>query len=294
MRSSTPQYDVAISFLSKDEPIGAAITGRLSAGLKVFFYPRNQEELAGTDGLESMRTPFLNDARVVVVLYRQPWGKTPWTGVEQIAIQEGCLNSGWQRLFFIVLDKTSAIPIWVPQNHVRFNYESFGLEQAVGAIKARVQECGGVIEPMTAIRRAALYEAEACYAEDRKQISSFEGMRIVQGKVLEVISEIKRLCDQITEAGNAQITLGANAGRCVLRNDRISLAIGWRQPYSNSTDGCGFKVVEFNAPTPLPNSGEMSIREPTQLTAALADRCVIEFLNLAARADQGEITPPRW
>jgi hypothetical protein len=220
MRSSTPQYDVAISFLSKDEPIGAAITGRLSAGLKVFFYPRNQEELAGTDGLESMRTPFLNDARVVVVLYRQPWGKTPWTGVEQIAIQEGCLNSGWQRLFFIVLDKTSAIPIWVPQNHVRFNYESFGLEQAVGAIKARVQECGGVIEPMTAIRRAALYEAEACYAEDRKQISSFEGMRIVQGKVLEVISEIKRLCDQITEAGNAQIT-GVSSSFLISRPGQI-------------------------------------------------------------------------
>ena len=77
MLNSEPNYDVAISFLSQDEQIGAAFRDRLSEGLKVFFYPRNQEQLAGTDGLETMRTPFLSDSRVVVVLYREPWGKTP-------------------------------------------------------------------------------------------------------------------------------------------------------------------------------------------------------------------------
>jgi hypothetical protein len=181
-----PQYDVAISFLSRDEPIGAALRDRLSDGLKVFFYPRNQEQLAGTDGLATMRTPFLSDSRVVVVLYREPWGRTPWTGVEQTAIQEGCLNQGWQRLFFIVLDKTNELPIWIPQTHVRFNYNDFGLEQAIGAIKARVQECGGVIEPMTALRRAGLYEEERRYSEDRRQIDSYEGLQIIRQRVLEV------------------------------------------------------------------------------------------------------------
>jgi hypothetical protein len=108
-----------------------------------------------------MRIPFLDGSRVVVVLYREPWGKTPWTGVEETAIKEGCLNHGWHRLFFVVLDKTSPIPVWLPQNHVRFNYLDFGLEQAVGAIKARVQECGRVIEALTALKRAALYEQDA-------------------------------------------------------------------------------------------------------------------------------------
>src|SRR5437870_13892972 len=37
---------------------------------------------AGTHGLESMREPFLT-ARIVVVLYREPWGNTNWTRVEQ-------------------------------------------------------------------------------------------------------------------------------------------------------------------------------------------------------------------
>jgi hypothetical protein len=66
----SPQFDVAISLLSKDEPIAAALYQRLSEGFNVFFYPRNQEELAGSDGLESTREPFFSDSRVMLVLYR--------------------------------------------------------------------------------------------------------------------------------------------------------------------------------------------------------------------------------
>jgi len=321
MSDAKPQYDVAISFLSEDEPIGAAFRDRLSDGLNVFFYPQNQEQLAGTDGLETMRAPFLDNSRVVVVLYREPWGKTPWTRVEQTAIQEGCLEQGWHRLFFVALDNTSPIPKWVPPNHVRFNYEDFGLEQAVGAIKARVQECGGVVEPMTALKRAALYEAEARYIRARGQINSYQGMEIVRGKVLELFQEVERLCSEINAAGNANITVGSSVGKCVIRNHRVSLIVGWAQSYTNTTDGSGLKVLEFNAQMPLPNSREMSFFEPIKLkettylpdlsrareygwveqgkamqflsSPALADRCVTQFLDLAERADRGEVPPLR-
>ena len=108
----------------------------------------------------------------------------------------------------------------------------------------------------------------------------------------------------------------------VIRNNLVSLAVGWYQSYSNTIDGCGLKVAEFNAQIPLPNMREMSFSEPTKLSettflpelsrareygwvqqnsktgeflssAALADKCVIQFLNLAERADRGEVAPPR-
>ena len=47
MRDQNPVYDVAISFLYQDVDLAQAIYEELSKGLKVFFYPRNQEELAG-------------------------------------------------------------------------------------------------------------------------------------------------------------------------------------------------------------------------------------------------------
>ena len=63
------EYDVAISFLVVDENIAASIKGGLS-GLNVFFYPHNQEDLIGTNGIETMRAPFLS-ARVNVILFRE-------------------------------------------------------------------------------------------------------------------------------------------------------------------------------------------------------------------------------
>jgi hypothetical protein len=96
-------FDVAISFQVADERVASTIKSKL-AGLNVFFYPHNQEELIGTNGLESMRAPFLT-ARLNVVLYRERYGKTPWTGVELAAIQDSCLKTAYRSLLFVQLDK---------------------------------------------------------------------------------------------------------------------------------------------------------------------------------------------
>jgi hypothetical protein len=52
--------------------------------------------------------PMPASTRVNVVLYREPWGQTPWTRVEETAVKEACLNRGWSSLFFIVLDRQAS------------------------------------------------------------------------------------------------------------------------------------------------------------------------------------------
>jgi hypothetical protein len=42
------EYDVAISFLSRDEGLAKELRDRLSASLRVFLYTHRQPELAGT------------------------------------------------------------------------------------------------------------------------------------------------------------------------------------------------------------------------------------------------------
>src|SRR5258708_29242853 len=205
------KYDVAISFLSRDEPIAAALYERLSDGLRVFFYPRSQEVLAGTDGLDSMRRPFVDESRIVVVLYREPWGNTEWTRVEETAIKERCLKHGWDSLFFMTLDKAANLPNWLPRTHVRLSYEDFGLEQAVGAIKARVQELGGEIVPVNAKTRAKLVQAEAKYLAERKDcFGSFGWIKEnVHPAVRELCSEVARLCRQL--AAEIGVSMRADA-----------------------------------------------------------------------------------
>ena len=142
-------FDVAISFLVRDEPTATVIAERLEgAGLKVFFFPHRQEELAGTNGMELMRAPFL-EARANVVLFRKAWGETPWTRVEAGAITDRCFREGWLSLMFVELENTSALPKWLPLTHIRFNFADYGIDQLVGAIKLRVQEQGGTISRLT-------------------------------------------------------------------------------------------------------------------------------------------------
>jgi hypothetical protein len=92
-----------------------------------------------------MRAPFLK-ARVNVVLYREQWGKTKWTAVEETAVKDRCFDGGWPSLLFVMLDKNSELPKWLPKPYVRFNLEDYGIEQLVGAIKLKVQENGGKVE----------------------------------------------------------------------------------------------------------------------------------------------------
>jgi hypothetical protein len=149
-------YDVAISFLYEDLALAQTLNDELSKDLTVFFFPGRQDELAGTDGLESMRAPFRSQSRLNLVLYRPKWGKTRWSGVEEVAVKESCLDTSYKSIFFFVIEPAQEIPKWLPDTHVRFNCKDFTLEQAVGAIKSRVQERGGHFKPMTPARKVEL------------------------------------------------------------------------------------------------------------------------------------------
>jgi len=324
MSIDNPRYDAAISFLSKDEAIAAAIYQRLAEGLEVFFFPRNQEDLAGTDGLESMRKPFYDDSRVMVVLYREPWGKTPWTRVEETAIKEACLEHGWQRLLFIVLDRASALPVWLPTSHVRFNYADFGLEQAVGAIKARVQENGGQLLPLTALKRAEIFKADELYRRDKSRMNSEEGLRTIVNGVAELFRQIDKHCAEVNARGALRIRCGTefqernSVQTCVMTDGHVGLCVVWYQRFSNTLDNSSLVVTEYVGGLILP--GEMGQRmylnQPRKLceskyspelslareygwrrdgdsdflsSAVLAEQCAIKFMDLASRYARGEI-----
>jgi hypothetical protein len=146
-------YDVAISFLSCDEPLALQLHDALCENLKVFVYSKQQEQLAGTDGLESFRQAFLSQSRLLVVLYRDGWGKTRWTAIEELAIKERMFNGGWKSLLFVMLDKQSTPPAWLPSTQLYLNHTDFGSD-LLGAIKYRALELGSKLTPETAIEKA--------------------------------------------------------------------------------------------------------------------------------------------
>jgi hypothetical protein len=271
-----------------------------------------------------MRKPFFDDSRVVVVLYREPWGKTPWTRVEETAIKEGCLERGWERLFFVALDKAHSLPAWLPSTHVRFNYGDFGLEQAVGAIKARVQQGGGKYLPMTAIRRAEIFKDEELFRRDKSRLNSEEGMAAISQSVAELFTEIEKQCADINGQALMQVRCGSDFSdrsalqTCAVTDGRVGLLVVWRQQYINTLDGSGLFIREFRGGLILPSEARdrMYVNRPSQLSetkylpdlsrarqhgwseggegpflssTALAEQWVIRFVDLANRRADGKL-----
>lgn len=324
------KHDVAISFLVQDLALAQALYDKLSESLKVFFFPHNQEELAGTDGLESMREPFLKQSRINVVLYRERWGNTPWTGVEAAAIKDSCLENSFENIFLFVVEPTQLLPKWLPNTHIRFNYSDFTLEEAVGAIKLRVQERGGRYTPLTPAKRAQILKAEDDYRWDKSAMNSQEGISKIASKVLELFQEIEKQCCEINGLGHLQIRYEAtfqerNASQsCILTDDQVSMIVLWHQPWSNTLDKSGLLVREFNDRW-LFNSERgrlMQMRQPEQIgetkyepelsrsreygwkkvsrstefitSLALAESCLIQFMDLVERNNGGKVRRPQW
>jgi hypothetical protein len=274
--------DVAISFLAQDEPIAAELFSKLADGLKVFFFPRNQEELAGSDGLESMRAPFIN-GRVVVVLFRAPWGETPWTRVEQTAITDRCLKDGWDCLLFVMLDSTSAVPKWLPNTRIRFNMETYGIDQAVGAIKFRVEQMGGEISKPSPLAQAKRLKEEVSLKEDQDRL--FRDQRWIQGTVRPAIEALMRRLGEDAEHIAKETGLRFEHGhqpywggfRCVLRHGRVTLQVTWFQQYVNVIENVKLDIEEYNARVYLEKEKRIYLRAPSRLSR----RAYLPALNLS-------------
>jgi hypothetical protein len=85
--SNNHEFEVAFSFLQQDEQLAIDMSDRIRARVKVFIYSEQQKQLIANDGVDAFSQVFRTEARVVVVLYRENWGKTKWTRVEETAIK---------------------------------------------------------------------------------------------------------------------------------------------------------------------------------------------------------------
>jgi len=315
------KHDIAISFLSKDEPLAIELHDILSENLNVFLYSRKQEDLAGSDGLESFRAAFRNDCLMIVVLYSDGWGETAWTRVEETTIKERCLDEGWDCLFFIMVDESSTPPKWLPKQNIRLNLSDYGIEQAVGAIKGRLQELGGKLKKESALTRAKILEHQSNFRKEKEGLfCSEEGVKSVISEVNIVFKEVEKLSKEILESTKLKYLVGYNDTQCVIRNGRVSLSLDWSLYARNRVENSKLIVTEAIGTILLPGERKMLLRQPKMLSEyefvpdytvdrewcwqksgirtrnfssmELADYCFRLFLELVDKADRGELKPP--
>jgi hypothetical protein len=322
MNSNSKMYDVAISFLRQDEHIAIEIWSHLNEVLSVFIYSKRQEELAGNEGLEEFRATFRDDCRLIVVLYRDGWGQTPWTRVEETAIKEKCLADGWGVLLFVTLDNQCNVPKWVPETYLRMHFAEYGMEQLIGAIKLRVQEVGGTPRHIDALARAKIEQEEAEFQTKRRNfLDSSEGGTSIRGEVTKLFNEIEQRANQIISSTSWRFKIGFDNQHLVLVADTVSMGIYFRMHYANRAGEARLIIHEIQGSVLMPGQrGFYAFGEPRILneitiepdvvrglawrwlqrgspqflrtSEELADYCLQAFLRLMGRSVRGDL--PQW
>lgn len=135
------RIDVAISYVdSRDRSIAAALGAALeSLGLASFVALQRQDELIGLNGVNLFRLVFGWQARVIIVLCREEWGKTPFTKVESDAIRFRRWFD-WRPFVIIILMETSRPPSWYPETHIYGRFEQLGVERIARTASDRARK----------------------------------------------------------------------------------------------------------------------------------------------------------
>lgn len=244
--NSSKKWDVAISFLLQDIAVAEALFNELSKGLRVFFSPRRQEDIAGTDGVEIFRQTFFTDSRLNVGVYRQRWGTTPWTAVEANAIRDSCVQNQFRNIFVFNVEDTSIFPDWLPHNHMRFDLGEYTLEQVVGAIKLRVAEQGGRYEPLTPLKQAQIMKAEEEFNWERSGIKSLQNLPRIHAELEKLLVQMAKQCGAIRKDGALDLECEINGkSACILRCEQAGLIARWDQRYQNSLEESHLTIEHY-------------------------------------------------
>ena len=251
------EYDVAFSFLAADEQIAFQLNDALKGRLKTFLYSEQQKQLAGTDGEVTFNAVFGQKSRTVVILYRQNWGTTPWTRIEETSIRNRAFESGYDFALLVPLDKPATKPEWFPRNRLWIGHERWGIKGAAAVIEARVQELGGAPHTETLEERAARNDREIKFKIERASaLNSTHGVNAFLDGIEKIRVAIQGGVDRINEGRNLhRLTYTGRphpSGPCAVTGLRNALMIQGRAAYTNTLENAKAEATIWKNGLPWP------------------------------------------
>ncbi len=260
------KYDVAFSFLEQDESVATQIHDLLQERLSTFIYTDRQKEIAGTDGEKTFNEVFCKQSRIVVVFYREGWGDTPWTRIEQTAIRNRAYEEGYGFVLFITMEPSPQIPQWLPKTQIWIGLKRWGVDVAAGVIEARVQETGGTPKEETTVQRAKRKERDIERMKARNAfLNSDDGVKAANKEVDNLFLELQTLCDTIaTETGwTFEKHQPPSEKTLLIYSCGITLAHGWGCRWSNTLEDAYLFIRTWRGKRGFPNIWNPS--EPVML-----------------------------
>jgi len=245
METQDYKYDVAFSFLKKDESLARELNDNLKDKTKTFFYSRRQDKVAGTDGENTFNKVFGSEARVVVVLYRKGWGNSSWTRIEETAIKNRAFSEGYEFALFIPLDKPPSVPNYLPKTYIWFGIHKYGIKVALSVIESIIQSEGGKIKievPEDVAKR--IKEAELFDIKRKAFLTSENGVeaaRLEVNRLYELLKNKKEFIEK--ELDGFRIGFEEKNKNCFVHSYNYSLRFYWEYSYTNSLEHSGLYLA---------------------------------------------------
>lgn len=248
------KYDVAFSLLAQDEGLANEINELLSDRYQTFLYSERQKEIAGTDGEIKFKTVFAEEARFIVVLYRDGWGATPWTRMEEEAIRGRAYEDGYDFVKFIPLDEKQTVPKYLPKTHLWINALRFGAKSAASVIEARLSELGVQTRVESAVDRAARLHRSMEFEGKRKSFaSSMGGVNASNESFNGIEKSLRTKIEEIEAAGIAlKFEMKRHQRTIVVSGLKKCLNIQWHYSFANSLDGAHLDIELWDGHPPYP------------------------------------------
>lgn len=260
------KYDVAFSFLAKDELLATQLNDRLQDRVRTFLYSKRQEDIAGTDGESKFNAVFGQEARTVVLFYREGWGLTPFTRIEETAIKNRGYDCGYEFLLCIPLDDPPAAPPWYPKTRLWLGLQRWGIEGAASVVEARIQERGGQPRQKTAPERAKRLNRALEFAAKRGRfLHSEEGVKAANEEFELLRTELERLLSEINKLGCFSFELVTDQHLIAVVGLGIGLGIEWRYHCGNSLDYAKLVTGLWSGFPPLQFPGRIQLKQPQQI-----------------------------
>jgi hypothetical protein len=241
------KYEVAFSFLQDDEQLALEIANRVRdrVSVGVFVYSERQEELVGTDGVDAFSRIFGEESRIVVVLFREGWGQTPWTRTEENAIRARGFKEGHE---FVLLVKPDAAnpPVWLPPTRIYLGFDRYGIDGVASVIEARVQATGGTVHGESVADYAARISRDLDFERERRAfLASDRDVDSAKREVEVLFGEINRLGEQVNQTGSRiQVTFErSSVDFCRVSTINARFGVTWRLRWGNNLEGAGLTFI---------------------------------------------------
>lgn len=318
------KYDLAISLMDRDKEVAKQLFRGLEKDFVVFLYTEAEKEIHFREAVELFSDVYGKEARAVLVLLRPEWGSTTFTRLEKAALKTRVFNEGAQFLFCVRMEDMQG-PTWVPPNFMYAEYEKWGPDSLLHALRGTLGALGAEAREMTAVdianQQARTEQWELLHYQ---KVNGADGKKRAEEERLSLLSMLKEHVEAVNKSGRGVqlLTGGGVGGRAttISRNPCsiriLPMETKMERPYVNRirvveydgmVDENGYKVTKLEPneqkvteyAIDVDQKGNWFWRDMSSndivSTAKLSDALLSKLLTRSAKFDRGELEyqPPQ-